>query len=210
MMDLPTINSKKSIQEFVRIGNRFGVYYGKTKISQFLIENYLPFRVKVPIQIPANTLNFDITAFNNNINVNPLALIYNTPSTYPVFYIIGVSWNSPFVELLAYDPSGTPYFQVGPNTVTPVYLEGDIYDPAVWFGGQNNRVPKLSFTRRTTDILVPYPLNQPLYFTVTFTGYALRIKNLGNIPLDQVSQLPFVVWLYSQNPEIYTPEVLNQ
>lgn len=204
-INMPITAKIESIQEFIKPGNRFAVYFGGKTFVEYEIENYVPFRLKTPITIPANQLQYTITYQTNLSPGNPLQQIYNTPSDYPVFYIIGLTWNSPFVELYANDPSGTPYWQIGPSLQTPIYLEGDIFDPVTWFGAVNNRVPIFNLTRRTTDTLTPYPINLPLSFILMFLGYAIRVRNLGNIPIDQATQLPFTIWLMSTNSYVYSP-----
>ena len=201
-LQIPSVQPRKSVQEFIRVGNVFALY-DQSGFKKLKIKNYMPFRLKVVAQIPAGQLQLTVTA-QGGINPNPLYLIYTTPSSMPVLYLFGISWNSPFVELFAKDPAGTPYWQIGPNFETPVYLEGDIYDPLVWFGGINNRTPTLIFQRRTQSAMIPAPPSLPIVFTISFIGYAIKYEDLGKISEEEVNQMPFVVWLYSQNPAIFT------
>ena len=204
-MNIPTIAKVESIQEYIRPGNRFAVYDGK-QFDVYEIENYIPFRLKVPITIPANSLQYTISVTTNLTPANPLQQIYNTPSDYPVFYILGLTWNSPFVELFANDPSGTPFWQIGPSLQSPAYLEGDVFDPIAWFGAVNNRVPTFNLVRRTNDTLTPFPISLPLSFVLKFLGYAIRIKSVGTVEIEQATMLPFVVWLMSPYPYVFSPK----
>ncbi|MEM4066125.1 MAG: hypothetical protein QXV17_04610 [Candidatus Micrarchaeaceae archaeon] len=196
-------------------GQLFTVYTGKTTYSLYRANYAQPFQYVVPMTIPPNTSSLTINAQTSSIPgslnnaQNPLYMVYNLPAYYSDFLLFGLNWNSPYVELTAVDPSGTPFWQLGPALTTKAYQGDRVYGVTALFGASSNLAPSITVQRRIGSTLTPYPVNQPLPFTLYWFGYLIKYEvvkqdiSMAEMPGKPEEVYEPIVYLYSPFPEIY-------
>ena len=207
---IPSITtSERDILDAIRPGKIIAVFRNE-KYYLYKLTIVQPFNLVTPVTIPANsesvTLSAQSTTIPGSTQPNPLYAIYNTPQSYKILYILGLSWNSPFVDLSAEDNAGTPYWQLTSNIQTKAYTFDRVYSPSVFLGAQSASSPTLIFNRRV-NILAPYPHNLPLPFQLNWSGFLTKYSDVGEVPIDKPEELSvasLILYLFSPFPKIWS------